>query len=542
MARRTGAPPPRHVLVVSVDTLCADHLGLYGYARPTSPAIDALGARGVVFEHAMSTSSWTLPAHASLLTGRYPYQHRVQDDGARLGDDVPTLAEALRARGLATLAVVSHLYVASPFGLARGFDVFDDALIEGGTTNPRADAVVDRFLARLDAHLARGAEGGGARPDGAAAAPFFGFVHLFDPHWDYGAPAPYGRRFVDPAYRGPMDGSFAAMTPFVLAAGALAPADRAALVALYDGEIAWVDAQIARLLDALAARGVRDDTLVVITGDHGEEFGEHGRLGHGRTLFEEQLHVPLVVQHASLAPRRESAPASLVDVAATVLDALGGEADAFGAGRSLLAAAPAQAEPRERVLLAESIRYGLEWRAARRGPHKLVELADGAERWFFDLADDPAERRPAARDPSEDGALGAAFERFRSDADDGFQIKLVAHDGERLRLRARIEAQGPGAAIVSARHYASGHIAGREVRFDRFELVDGGAALEVDAVVAQHVGTIRFDVAPPGSAVRIATRELSLLAPGATAPAAVALRAADGTALGDDVRIERAGA
>jgi len=516
--------PPRHVLLISVDTLRADHLGLYGYARPTSPTIDALGAQGLVFERASSTAPWTLPSHTSLLTGLAPHEHGVQDDGVRLADDVPTLAAALAARGVATIGVVSHLYVASPFGLARGFGVFDDSLIEGGTTNPSADAVVARFLEHLDRHLAKG---------GPPEAPFFGFVHFFDPHWDYRAPEPFTRRFVDPRYAGPMDGTYAAMNPYLLDAKKLAPADRDALIAYYDGEIAYLDAQIAKLLNALRDREVLADTLVVLTGDHGEEFGEHGRLGHGRSVFEEQLHVPLVLAHASLPALRVADPVSLVDVAPTLLEMLGGERESLGSGRSLLG-------PHDpgRALVAESIRYGLEWRAARRGAHKLVELAGGEQRWFFDLARDPAERRPAPRDPSAGGELARDFERFRSESDRGFQLKLVAGDGERLRYRARIEAQG--GRLRGARHYASAHIAGRDVRFERFDLAADGASLEVDVAVDQHTGAIRFDVDPADASVRIETRELSLTTQRGREE--LAPRASDGSALARDARIARSDA
>jgi hypothetical protein len=148
------APP--NLILISIDTLRSDHLGCYGYARDgLSPNIDRLAREGVVFENAISTSSWTLPAHASMLTGLYPAFHALQDDGVKLPPGPVTLAESLRASGYRTFAVVSHVYVSSRFGLERGFDEFDDSLIAGGNVNPIAEPVLDRFLGHLERELVR---------------------------------------------------------------------------------------------------------------------------------------------------------------------------------------------------------------------------------------------------------------------------------------------------------------------------------------------------------------------------------------------------
>jgi arylsulfatase A-like enzyme len=501
---RPEAEPIRNVLLISVDTLRADHLGWHGYARDTTPALSRLARRSVVFEQAMSTSSWTLPAHGSLLTGRYPSGHGAQDDGSRLAAGVPTVAGAFDAAGFHTLAVVSHVYVASPFGFDRGFDVFDDALIRGGTTNPRGDAAVDRLLERLDERA----------PD----APFFAFLHLYDPHWDYAAPEPWARRFVDGAYAGPIDGSYEAMIPFLGADGqeagdAMAPADLAALVGYYDGEIGWVDEQLARLVAELEVRGIAGSTLLVLTSDHGEEFREHGRLGHGRTLYEEQLHVPLLLHHASLPPERRREPVSLIDVGPTLFDLAGVPPPAGLPGRSLRDLVPA-----ERVLFAESIRFGLEWRAARRGHHKVAQLAEAGGRAFFDLAADPREQRPLRDDPS-GGVLADALDAYAAGADTGWHFRVVAGAGRRVRLAARITSPG---RILQPGRYASGRIGDPEVVFHRFEPGDDGHSLEVDLEAFQHTGSIRFETEPPDAPVRL---EIVTLEAGG-------LFAANGAALG----------
>jgi len=477
-------PPVENVLLVSVDTLRADHVSWQGYERDTTPALDALARRGLVFRDAMSTSSWTLPAHGSLLTGRYPSQHGAQDDGSALSPAVPTLAELFSGAGFDTFGVVSHVYVASPFGFERGFATFDDSLIEGGTTNPRGDAVIDRAIAWLDTR--------------DPARRFFAFVHLYDPHWDYAAPEPLGRRWVSPGYRGPIDGRYETMIPFLAGEG-MEPADRNALVGYYDGEIAWVDRQIARLIDALEQRGVLAETLVVLTSDHGEEFLDHGRLGHGRTMYQEQLHVPLVFRHDSLPRERRPEPVSLVDVAPTLLALAGVEPPVGLPGRSLLAPVSS-----ERVLFAESIRFGLAWRAARRGPHKVAELAEAGGRAFFDLASDPAERRPGRSDPS-GGVLSEALDAYAASADSGWHWRIVAPRGERVRLRARFESDG---RFVGARHFASGRIEGRDVVFHRFEVSGDGHALEVDVEATSHQGSIRFELEPSDAVLRVEVEEI----------------------------------
>ncbi|MCH7813608.1 MAG: sulfatase, partial [Planctomycetes bacterium] len=240
-------PPPPNILFISVDTLRRDHLGCYGYGPDTSPNIDALARDGTVFDNAISSSSWTLPAHASMLTGLYPAFHGLQDDGVKLGPQVVTLAESLQAAGYHTIGVVSHVYVSSAFGLDRGFDTLDESLIADGATNPVAEQVVDRFLE--------------LRSQAPPGKKVFAFVHFFDPHWDYSPPPPYDTRFVDPAYAGPVDGTIGSLLKFYGSDVRMPEADRRQAIALYDGEIAYLDAQIGRLFDALRAAGQFEETV-----------------------------------------------------------------------------------------------------------------------------------------------------------------------------------------------------------------------------------------------------------------------------------------
>lgn len=479
-----GAPDgPPDLLLISVDTLRRDHLGCYGHPRATSPNLDALAARGVVFENASSTASWTLPAHVSMLTGLYPAFHDVQDDGSKLADGLPTLAERLAAAGYSTLAVVSHVYVSRAFGLARGFDIFDESLTEGGSKNPRAGSVVERVLEHVGAV--------------SRDQPLFTFVHLFDPHWEYSPPPPFDRRFTDPAYAGPVDGTLASLSPYFELGSPMSPADLRRAIDLYDGEIAYVDVEVGRLIHELERR--RRPTVVAFTADHGEEFKEHGSLGHGRTLFGEQLAVPLILagDPALVAGTRRRAPVSLVDLAPTLLELAGAEPLADVQGISLLAP-----EVRSRVVFGESIRFGDEIRSARLGPFKMIHWEQGDRRVFFDLEQDPWEQQPMREDPS-GGRLVAALAEHAARADRGWHLKLIGLGDTGLRFRGTIRT---AARLLRARRYYSGLLSGPAgVEFPLFELEqlpgDLGTLLRFEATVSGRIAQVSFETDPPGAAV-----------------------------------------
>ncbi len=476
-ARRHDRP---HLLLISVDTLRSDHLGCYGYERDTSPRLDALAARGTVFADVVSTSSWTLPSHASMLTGLYPAFHGLQDDGVTLAEDVPTLAERLRDAGYATVATVAHVYVSSQFGLERGFDRFADELIRGGTRNPVASEVVDRFLEQLD-------ELGDDRP-------VFGFVHFFDPHWDYTAPGAFRHAFTDPDYAGSVDGTYRSLLEFVSGRRAPTDADRRQMVGYYDGEIAYWDDQLGRLLDALDERGMLANTVVAVTSDHGEEFLDHGELGHGRTLFVEQLGVPLVVAgHPALdGGGRRAGLVSPLDVAPTFLELAGAPTDGLH-GRSLLA----PPDP-DRAVVAESIRLGNPLRALRRGDHKVVRRPDEGDVTYFDVARDPREQAPLDADPT-GGALLAALDDYAGAADTGWRLRVAALAEPRMTLRGTLSTAG---VFTDARRYFSGNLLGSEALFHHFDVRDDGHTLSFLASIATHQGEIVFETDPPDAAVR----------------------------------------
>ena len=306
-----GAPtitaPQRAPLAIIylVDTLRADHTSPYGYDRDTTPALTALARDGVLFEKAISQASWTKPSVASIFTSLPPSRHGVVELRDTLAGDLTTIAEMLSDRGFATSAEISNVVIyGKGTGFEQGFDVF--AGLHGADDRPSksvlAAEVVDAAIAAIDAH--RG-------------LPHFLFVHTMDPHVPYTPPAPYNTRYAPhpaPGHPGADPRT-----------DAREPKDRDRLMAQYDGEVAYGDAEFGRLIAALKERDLYNEALIIFTSDHGEEFQDHGKWLHGRSVFDELIHVPLVVKlpgnrHASLHIGRQ---VQSLDILPTALDALG---------------------------------------------------------------------------------------------------------------------------------------------------------------------------------------------------------------------------
>ena len=364
------------VLVVTLDTTRADHLGCYGAKQASTPAIDALAAAGARFDQALSPAPLTFPSHATIFTGRLPRHHGVRDNALfRLKKDVPVLAESFRNAGYRTGAFVSAAVLDGSLGLERGFDVYDDTLAtaaRGEEPERRGDKTADAAIAFLS----------------KSKAPFFVWVHFFDPH------APY--------------------TP------------------TYDGEIAFMDAQVGRLV--AAARAVDRSVLITLAGDHGESLGEHGEDTHGIFLYQATQRVPLVVTGPGIpAGRVVRETAGLVDIAPTLAD-LAGIAPLAGAdGRSLAKTLRGGGAPPARDVEMESFfplfSYG--WaplRALVRGPLKLI---DAPRSELYDLSKDKAEAknvRLARRNEAND-LLRALSTRVEGDAPvpDAMDPSLAEH-------------------------------------------------------------------------------------------------------------------
>jgi arylsulfatase A-like enzyme len=432
------------IVLIVVDTLRADHLGAYGYDRGTTPRLDNLARQGTVFEAAWSTAPWTLPSVMSIMTSRYPSSHRVENDGLKLSADTPTLAETLKQAGYATGAFVSHVYVSAPFGFGRGFTTFEDFdlsrpgyRLEAGM-EPRADRVTDTALAWLDRQGHR---------------PVFLFLHYFDPHWPYDPPERIRALYPDD-YRGPLDAGYDSISKFQDPRVPLPDDYRGFLIDRYDGEIRFVDEQIGRLLDGLAASGRGPRSWVVVTADHGEEFKDHGSMGHGRRLYEEVVHVPLIVasaSHSGAAPAaRVAAPVSSIDLLPTIA-ALAGTAPPAGAqGTSLvpLLDAADTAPPAERSLVCETIRLNAHLKAVRRGPLKLIQSMDENRTELYDLATDPREARDLSERRTDDRlALAKALFSQVDYLSGGWNVRWSS-DGVKRRFQGQIRTSGIFRTVV----------------------------------------------------------------------------------------------
>lgn len=395
-APQPRAEPPLSVLLVSIDTLRADRLGAYGDAKTRTPVLDRLARQGVVFERAYTPVPITLPAHVSLMTGLLPPAHGVRGNGAfALGPAVPTLAEALKTSGRKTAAFIGGFPLVRRFGLDRGFDEYDDAMA-------KAQGVNYDFAERR----ARDVVDGATRWLNVNPGPVFVWVHLFDPHAPYDPPPEF--RADDP----------------------------------YRDEIASVDAALSVLMPAWDARP--GPSIVVVTSDHGEAFGEHGEWSHSLFVYDTTLQVPLIVRGPGFeAGKRSSVSVGLTDVAATVLEAAGVTAGSLP-GVSLTTALGPNA--RDRSLYAETMAPRLDF-----GWSDLRSWREGGFKWIraprpelYAIGDDPGELTNRARDDPQRSrafegalskALGAIGEKSARRAPD-------AESAERLRSLGYV--QGPG--------------------------------------------------------------------------------------------------
>ncbi|MGH9379754.1 MAG: sulfatase [Thermoanaerobaculia bacterium] len=292
----------RGVLVISLDTLRADHLSPYGYSRDTSPFLAELADRGVLFEQAIAQYPATLTSHMSLFTGLYPGEHGVYPPDAVLSDKIPTLPELFRAAGYTTGGFTEGAFVAGSYGFARGFDEFNDEVQRQTDDIERTFARAREFLDRL-----------------APEERFFLFVHTYQIHDPYDPPEPYASMFWDgePPDAFPPDGPN--LVRHNTYGGELSPGTVEYFEALYDGSIRYTDDQLKELFAFLDKRGLADDLTVVVLSDHGEQFQEHGQFVHA-DIYQEVMRVPLIILHPDLpAGRRVSRPVELVDVAPTLL-------------------------------------------------------------------------------------------------------------------------------------------------------------------------------------------------------------------------------
>jgi arylsulfatase A-like enzyme len=415
---QAGAPRARNAILISIDTLRPDHLGCYGHAADTSPTLDALAARGVRFADASSAAPWTLPSHATMLTGLYPSHHGVKNHETRLGDSVVTLAEEFSDRGFRTVGVVNTWNVGAPqFQLSQGFQRFhyvleteeDERTLQMRTKNGAREVIAQAREFLLEE---------------PSESPFFLFLHFYDVHSDFTPRAPYREQFVAP-YEGKLTGRTQQLINLRDKGETFSADDLRWLQQMYDAEIRQLDDTLGRFLAWLDERGWLADTLLVVTSDHGEEFQEHGGILHGRTQYQEVLRVPFLIAGPGVpAGRVIDDPVHGVDLAPTLLACMGLASSVKRDGLDLSVLWHGGSLP-DRALFAEADHTNLVegehlldmQHMIRRGAWKLHFDRHARSSRLFDLARDPGESQDrAAEQPDEARALLAELARFEASA------------------------------------------------------------------------------------------------------------------------------
>jgi len=389
------------ILLITLDTTRADHLGPYGSEDAETPVLSALAEKGIVFEQAFAVAPVTAPTHTSLLTGLYPRRHGVRDNLTHhLGDDITTLAEWLSAAGYRTAAFVSAIVLERRYGLDQGFEVYDDDL-RSASANPStrmitqrtAQVTADRALAWLDTL--------------GADKPFFLWVHFYDPHLPYSPPSPWAERFRERPY---------------------------------DGEIAYMDSQVGRLLQHPRAAG--NDVMVAAIGDHGESLGEHGEKAHGLLVYDSTIRIPWIMRlPGGPSGARIAAPISQVDLVPTIAEmvTVNSETTGFEAleGRSVLPLLRDEEWASERLLFAESevpfFSYG--WARLKTVRHGALKYINAPLEELYDLEHDPGENHNLATERNSDARrMAAEIELWAAnDGDAGSTVPVDSETAEMLR-------------------------------------------------------------------------------------------------------------
>lgn len=412
------ATPRAPFILIVVDTLRADHLHSHGATRATSPNVDRLASEAVHFKRAYSQAPWTTASFASLLTSQFPAALGITDIASPLPSHVEVLPSFLRRNGYVTAGVVSHTFISRKWGFARGFDHFDESNI-ADNHGVSTVGVSNLGIAKIDA---------------LKGQPFFLLLHYFDPHFPYLEHEGFRFPSEDPGYAGVVR-SGVKIKELRRAARTMSAADEREMRRIYDSEIAFTDHQIGRILDHLRKLGLYDKSLIILTADHGEEFLDHGAVGHTRTVYNELLHVPLIIKPPNATAAVVETPVALVDAFPTAAALLGLELDLPAQGRDLFAA---RAEAVESPVFSETSR-GASLRSVVLGDYKLIEDGVSGKVQLYDVVADPKElEEVAARHPEVVSRmrpmLSEWFERIQKRIPPPERVDVS--DGEREHLRA----------------------------------------------------------------------------------------------------------
>ncbi len=410
--RGFGPAAPRsrlNLLLVTLDTTRADRIGCYGYAAARTPHLDRLAAEGIRFERAYAPAPITLPAHASIFTGLYPFEHGVRNNGNfYLTDRFETLATVLKGQGYRTAAFVSTFILDRRYGLARGFETYDDRM-EGA--QPQVLALeAERRGDRTALGLSRWLQASVGAP-----TPFFAWLHLYDPHEPYRPPPPFREVFASRPY---------------------------------DGEIAFDDAAVASILDKLSATGLLDRTLVAVVADHGESLGDHGEETHSMFVYDSAIRIPMILWRpgrlASGVVVRE--PVRAIDLAPTLLDLLGAPALKAPHARSLVPLIEGRSGGRPPPAYAETYlpKFYMNWAPLRTIVDERYKLIEAPRPELYDLARDPGEKDSRLEaQPQTAAALRAELDRLTAGSEG--ELSVGAVDREAVEKLAALGYIGAGA-------------------------------------------------------------------------------------------------
>ncbi len=454
---KSGVTKP-NVILITMDTTRADHLGAYGYPGAKTPNLDALAQRGVLFEQAATVAPLTLPAHCSIMTGMYPTYHGVRINGnTALSEEQTTIAEVLSAQGYGCGAFIGAFVLDGRWGLNQGFQYYDDQFdlkkykhLDLGAIQRPGNLVMDAALGWLESQK---------------SSPFFAWIHLYDPHTPYEPPEPYRSEYGGQG-----------------------------LARLYDGEIAFMDEQIGRCIAWLEKNGLAGNTVLVLIGDHGEGLGSHGEGTHGYYIYDYAVHVPLIVVAplAGLQGARVSSQVSSVDVFPTILELAGARLPAASQGRSLLDLMFRPGKKVDRTAYVESmspnIQFGWSPLHSLRTPRFKYIDAPRAE--LYDLAQDGGEQTnllPQAPDVAR--KMKADLERLMDETARGAPTPQAANlDKETME---RLTALGYVGAPVSAKKPAGrGALADPKDKFDVFQAVTAAGELILENKYAEAAARV----------------------------------------------------
>lgn len=420
------AAPVRRVILISIDTLRADRLGAYGYPRPTSPVLDRFASDGTRFATCIAASPWTLPSHISMLTGLYPARHGAIHVRRPLRTGVPMLSDVLRDQGFRTAAIVASDLVLPDDRCRRSFEHYHEIDWRGSAPGPwilntgaEITTEATTWLETLESE-----------------DPFFLFLHYYDVHSDY---------LAEPRFRtllGAADDLEPGSSPFLTKNrkdGSVTETQRQQAERLYDAEIRQLDTRLGTLFDTLRRLDLWNRTLIIVTSDHGEEFQEHGRLLHGRALYEESMHVPLLMRGPGIPQGRViTGLTSHVDITPTILAATGATFDTPVDGSSLLPALAGVDTDRPEFVVSEAA-HGGKVRMIRTARFKLIDHRDRADE-LFDLQHDPEERiNIIERERERHAVLARQLASTGRDLPQNPAGRLTTTDRERLRVLGYVD-------------------------------------------------------------------------------------------------------